>query len=246
MKRSEKKYTTRRFRHRKAYYTTANLHKLLDALMEAKTGLEAGTIDKVISVSVGNKKMGLVHSVSLLPFITCPGICAGTCGKYCYAAKIALLRSSVLKAYARNTALLIWWPEIFWTQVKAAAIASRFFRFHVSGDIRNLAHLEQIMKIVRSCRATKFLIFTKRFDAVNQYLDNHAGKLPRNLKLIFSAEENITPDSPHNLPVAIVLKAGQTPPPGAIVCNDNCFDCFLYGKGCWELKPGMILCFYEH
>ena len=73
------------------------LHKALhDAETEVRSAMEAGEdISKFVSISSGNTKMGKVASVSLLPILTCPARCNGTCGDKCYAKKLALLRPLV-------------------------------------------------------------------------------------------------------------------------------------------------------
>ena len=85
----------------KNYYTNENLEKFIAELNEWKKIVESGSPVN-ITISNSNVKMGLVGSVSLLPFLTCPNCCKETCGKYCYAAKLSLLRSSVRKSYAKK------------------------------------------------------------------------------------------------------------------------------------------------
>ena len=131
------------------YYNEKTLAKFTAALKEAVEAVKAGELRNV-TISNANSKMGAVASVSLLPFLSCPGRCAGTCGAKCYAAKLANLRPAVLKSYAKNQALAMYAPEIYWSQVNAAVMAVRFFRFHVSGDILNADYFAHMVEIARN------------------------------------------------------------------------------------------------
>lgn len=151
------------------YYTQDTIKKFSEALQAARADIRSGKPVK-LSISSGNVKMGAVPSVSLLPFITCPGRCTGSCSRECYAAKIANLRKSVLEAYARNTALVMDRPEIFWAGVNAAMAGTRFFRFHVSGDIVNGEYFENLVNACRNNPHCETLVFTKRYEIVNAWM----------------------------------------------------------------------------
>ena len=198
-----------------------------------------------ISVSPGNSKMGAIPSVSLPPVVTCAAGCK--CAQKCYAAKLCRLRPSVRNAYERNLAILAADPAAYWLQVKAAASVSRFFRFHVSGDIPSPEYLGEMLQVCKDLPGTQFLCFTKRFDLVNKYAA-HFGVdfFPANLHLIFSAWPGMPMDNPHNFPVANVIFNGQAPADNWKICGGNCAECACAGVGCWELKSGEHIAFYEH
>ena len=160
-----------------------------------------------ISISPGNQKMGYIPSVSLPPVITCANGCK--CAQKCYAAKLCRIRKSVREAYQRNLGILTSDPSAYWLQVKAAAMVTKYFRFHVSGDIG---------------------------------IDN----IPENLKIIFSAWPGMPMENPHNFPVANVIFKGQQPEENWKICGGNCAECACRGVGCWELKKGENIAFYEH
>lgn len=202
-----------------------------------------------VSISDGNDKMGAVASVSLLPLVTCPGRCAHTCGAKCYAAKIANMRPSVLAAYARNTAMAIHCPDLFWAAVRVAMAGVRWFRFHVSGDILNADYLQRMIDAVAAAPWCQVLVFTKRYSLVNDWIAAHGGTraaLPANLHLLFSAWPGLEMDNRYNFPVAAVVMRGQDPDPAWLVCGGNCFDCACRGVGCWVLQAGQVVCFREH
>lgn len=226
------------------FYTNEILKKFATALKEAFEEFRNGKL-KCVSVSNRNSKMGEVASVSLLPFLTCPGICKGTCGIKCYAAKLANLRPSVLKSYARNTALAIMAPELYWKQVDKAVKAVRFFRFHVSGDIPSPAYLGKMVEVANNNPNTEILTFTKRFDFVNDWLREH-GKLPGNLHILFSGWTNLTPENPFDLPETNVIPKGETLKDGWKMCGGNCFNCACRGVGCWQAQKGDVIAFKMH
>lgn len=187
--------------------------------------------------------MGAIPSVSLPPVITCKN-CA-TCAKKCYALKLCKIYPSVKKAYDNNLAVLTENRSAYFEQIKASAMTSRFFRFHVSGDIIDIDYLDRMCKLARECKGTQFLAFTKNYEDVNEYLKNH--RKPANLKLIFSLPfDGASIDNPHNLPTAAVILKGHEPEKSYKVCGGNCTECACRGVGCWELKKGETIAFYEH
>lgn len=196
-----------------------------------------------VSISTGNQKMGAIPSVSLPPVITCKH--CETCARKCYAAKLCRLRPSVKAAYDRNLQILKSDRDSYFLQVKAAAMVTRFFRFHVSGDIVDADYLDRMTKLARELKGTQFLCFTKNYEDVNEYLQNH--KKPANLHLIFSLPfTGAKINNPHNLPTAAVILKGQEPKDNWKVCGGNCSECACRGCGCWELKKGETIAFYEH
>lgn len=225
------------------FYTSENLQKMADALQEAMGEVKSGSVTAV-SVSHGNVKMGAVPSVSTLPFLTCPGRCKGTCGKECYAAKIALLRPSVMKSYARNTALLMLRPDVYWAGVEYAVKGNRFFRLHVSGDIRNDEDFAEITGIAARNTGCQILMLTKRWEVVNTWIDEN-GDLPENLHVLFSGWEGLETINPHNLPETNVY-GQEGPQDNWLLCGGNCYECGCRGTGCWMARKGDIIAFKKH
>lgn len=196
-----------------------------------------------VSISKGNSKMGAVPSVSLPPIVTCKN--CSSCSKDCYAAKLARLRPSVRDAWQRNLTIVTKDRESYFTQVKAAAMITRFFRWHVSGDILDIDYLDRMVKLARDLKGTEFLAFTKNYEDVNEYFRNH--KKPANLHLIFSLPfDGAKIDNPHNLPTAAVIFKGQEPAPEYKICGGNCTECACRGVGCWQLKKGETIAFNKH
>lgn len=228
-----------------ANYNTKEIReKFTNALREAIEDVKAGKVTSV-SISKGNVKMGAVPSVSLLPLLTCPAICNHTCGKDCYASKIANLRKSVLTSYARNTALLMVRPDLYWFDVKRAMMINRFFRFHVSGDIPNREYFNNLVNACKENSHCKTLVFTKRFDIVNSWIDEN-GDLPENLHILFSGWQDMKPENPHNLPETNVYEKNEEPQEDWLLCGGNCFECGCRGVGCWQAKKGDVIAFKKH
>ena len=199
--------------------------------------------DNRISISPGNTKMGAIPSVSLPPIVTCPKGCP--CAKKCYAAKLCRLRPSVKAAYQRNLDIYNADPVAYWLQVKAAACTTRFFRFHVSGDIIDAQYFAGMRTTAAELPGTHFLAFTKNYKVVNDYL-NAGGRIPKNLHIIFSEWPGLDIPNPYKMPTAAVIFKGEQPAENWKICGGNCAECACRGVGCWELKKGETIAFYEH
>ena len=195
---------------------------------------------KNISISPGNRKMGQIPSISLPPITTCPS--GVPCARKCYAARMCRTRKTVREAYERNLEIYNESPAAYFAAVKAAAAVTRYFRWHVSGDILGAEYLQGMIETAKALPGTQFLAFTKNYKVVNAY----AGSFPENLHLILSTWGSWVPDNPHNLPTAAVIFRHNEPQPGWKVCGGNCTECACRGVGCWELKPGETIAFYEH
>lgn len=196
-----------------------------------------------VSISPGNSKMGAISSVSLPPVVTCPrGV---PCAAKCYAAKLCRIYATVRNAYARNLEILRTDPGEYWRQVEAAARMARYFRFHVSGDIPNGEYFAEMVALARRVSRCEFLAFTKNYAVVNEWIGN-GGQIPDNLHIIFSEWAGMTTPNPHNLPTAAVIFRGEEPRDDWKICGGNCAECACRGVGCWELKSGETIAFYEH
>lgn len=196
-----------------------------------------------VSISHGNSKMGAIPSVSLPACVTCNP--SAPCFKKCYAMRLERRYKTVSNAYARNLEIWANDPGAYWLQVRAAASMTRFFRFHVSGDIPNMLYFIDMVLTAKQQPGTVFLAFTKQYNIVNQYL-NDGNAIPANLKIIFSNWGAWKCDNPHNLPVCEVVLKGSEPAPDWKVCGGNCTECACRGVGCWEVKNGETIAIYEH
>ena len=198
---------------------------------------------KQVSISHGNAKMGAIPSVSLPACVTCNP--DAPCFKKCYAVRLSRRYKTVTAAYNRNLEILQNDPAIYWVQVRAAASMTRFFRFHVSGDIPDLAYFSHMVQLAESLPNTQFLAFTKQYNIVNEYISKYL-PLPANLKIIFSNWGAWKCENPHGLPVCEIILKGNEPAQDWKICGGNCTECAARGVGCWELKNGETIAIYEH
>lgn len=219
--------------------------RLFNAELDAARIQVLSETDLKVRISNSNSKMGEVPSVSLLPFLTCPARCAGTCGAYCYAAKLANLRPAVRKSYAINTALAVHRPDVYWEGVDAACKKAKYFRFHVSGDILNIEYFAKMIQMANNHPDCEMLCFTKRYEIVNDAISDW-GELPANLHVLFSGWDGLTPINPYNLPETNVILRGNQPAPNWKMCGGNCFNCACRGVGCWQAQPGDVIAFEQH
>lgn len=199
-----------------------------------------------VSISKGNSKMGAIPSVSLPPIITCPK--NAPCAKKCYAQKLCRLYPTVKKAYNNNLEILKADPAEYWAQVEQAVKMARYFRFHVSGDIPSADYFKRMIELADQNPHCEILAFTKQYDIVNYCMSKCLiiPILPPNLHIIFSEWGNAPIPNPHNLPTAAVIFKGSEPLDNWKICGGNCAECACRGVGCWELKKGETIAFYEH
>ena len=198
-----------------------------------------------VKISNGNAKMGAIPSVSLPAGVTCRSDCE--CSKKCYAKRLERMRPSVRQAYKHNYDLLNSDPNTYWREVEASIMMSRFFRFHVSGDIPDAAYFEHMVDIARTNTHCEILCFTKKYDIVNSHI-NIIGKLPKNLHIIFSGWHDIEMVNPYNLPEAHVRyrDGSTTAREDTKLCGGNCTECAITDGGCWTAKHGEQVVFNEH
>lgn len=197
-----------------------------------------------VSISRGNSKMGEIRSVSLPAIVTCDGL---PCSKKCYAYRIERRRPSVHKAYQNNLDILNNDPDTYWREVEAAIMMSRFFRFHVSGDIPDQTYAIRMIQTAKRNPHCQILCFTKKYELINKLL-SVGWTIPCNLHIIFSAWKNVDMNNAHKLPEAHVkYKDGSTTArDDAFLCKGNCASCAMAGEGCWVLKSGQQIVFNEH
>ena len=197
-----------------------------------------------VKISKGNSKLGAIPSVSLPSIKTCRS-CA--CQEKCYAQKLERLRPAVRNAYQHNLEVWIKDPETYWREVEASIMMSRFFRFHVSGDIPSFKYLINMVEIARRQPHCEILCFTKKYNLVNELIEQ-GGELPGNLHMIFSGWVGLEMANPFSLPEAHVRyrDGSTTAREGAVECSGNCTECALTEGGCWSLQKGQQVVFNEH
>lgn len=194
-------------------------------------------------ISLKNNKMGPIASVSLPAGTTCnPN---APCFKACYARRMAAYRANIGKSYAENLEVLNSDPGAYWSAVYDAAFMTRYFRYHVSGDIPDMTYLKAMVILAEALPHTEFLAFTKQHEIINAYLDN-GGTIPANLHMILSNWYAWKSANPHNLPVCEVYDHDDDTAPGWQLCGGNCTACAKAGRGCWNLRNGETIAIKKH
>jgi len=220
-----------------------------------------------VKISPGNSKLGSIPSVSLPSGMTCVSDCE--CNTKCYARRLERLRPAVKSAYEHNYKVLCEDPETYWREVEASIMMSRFFRFHVSGDIPNIEYIEKMVEVAKRNRHCDILCFTKKYEIVNRYISNTYFNsitgtsirpqlfnmqmiaeeiVPSNLHIILSVWRNFPIQNPYSFPEAHVRyrDGTTTAADNAQECSGNCSECAVTDSGCWTLKLGEQVVFNEH
>jgi ferredoxin len=181
--------------------------------------------------SLGNFKCK-VSNMSLLPVIDCPN--CTKCQDVCYARHSIKQYPNTFKAWQHNSFLI---REGKFAELKKDVSVfchyhnSRYFRFHVGGDIVSVKHFETLKEIALLNPKTKFLAFTKSFCFID-------ADLPDNLAIICSLMKGMTiPESLDKLPRAYAGFPADFPNDNraekAIKCSgkcDRCYKCWFVGK----------------
>lgn len=152
-------------------------------------------------------------------------VCSG-----CYALKGRYAFPTVLNAQQRRLDSLRH-PQ--WVAALAFMITKKkcdYFRWHDSGDIQGLWHLENIVEVARLCPNTKFWIPTRETKVVKLYL-NTRGVFPTNLVVRVSGAM-IDGPAPSGFPYTSTVTTG-TPTCPAYTQGGICGPC----RACWE--PGV-------
>lgn len=201
-----------------------------------------------VHISKNISKLGAaIPSVNLPPAITCRPDAPCAASHQCYAMKGCFSFRHNKELLRGNLDLWKANPERFEMGVLCSAYLYKFFRWHSSGDIPDTSYLEMMVRVAQRCPDTKFLCFTKKYELVDAYLDEH-GVFPENLNVVFSAWGELIPANPHNLPVAYVKFKHQRSdiPPGAFPCSGYCGECCATEHSCWDLGHGQSVVFDEH
>lgn len=218
------------------------LAKMVNARNEYAKDLE----DIHVYISSGNRKTGFsVPSVSLIPVADC-GNCS-SCSRLCYDLRNDCIYNGVTSTRAKNSALAHNAIDRYFFEIKKACKAFRFFRWHIGGEILNAAYLAGVLDVAVCNPHCTFLIFTKRYDLINDYISN-GGEIPSNLQVIFSAWPGAKMVNPYNMPVSspLFVDGSHAAGPDPISCPGDCSNCAVMGSGCWTLKRGQGVVFAAH
>lgn len=209
-----------------------------------------------VTISLENRKLGPIPSVSLMPG---KGFsCGRACGKLlcegkCYA-KNMFRYTSVKKTWMANWEVWQRKPVDY-----AAAIYEfltdyepRKFRWHVGGDIPSRDYFAMMISTAMAFPQTEFLAFTKAYRFLPPLEVDPELKAP-NLALVVSRWPGMLisatgNDGTWNRSFAQAWMKPHEPvkgyeiPKDAVTCPGSCVTC----KRCWSLKPGQSVVFEQH
>lgn len=201
--------------------------------------------DVHVSISIDNKKTNIT-SVSLPPIICC-GNCHG-CWCLCYDIRNTCYRGSVMKARAKNLAILEVDRDRYFKEIEDHIFMVRVFRWHDGGDIIDADYLQRIIDMAIRSPWCKMHIFTKMYDLVNNWCDeNGVENFPSNLLLLFSAWPGESMENPYDFPVCYLLFPGEEDnvPPEEICTEASCLECWKHEKLCFKAKRGLNCKIYQ-
>lgn len=169
------------------------------------------------------------------------GVEGSTCSG-CYAMKGRYAFRNVSDALYRRLASL----ELeLWPEAMAELISRKggeYFRWHDSGDIQSLAHLERIVRVCELTPAVKHWLPTREYRIVQSYLARY-GRFPANLNVRLSAHMigGHVPTFPKLaglVTVSTVSRAGES---GGHHCpapqqGNSCGSC----RACWSPDVGHV------
>lgn len=154
----------------------------------------------VLSISKGNRKIGKIFTVNLLPGDepisnktkgvltdikgTCSGCCDG-CKNACYALRDSKFHSNtIIPANGKNTLFWRKYPDQYFQQIKNYLSNShrkiKVFRYHSSGEIENYDYLLRMVEVAKEIPSVHFYFYTKRFNLLEKYLKEYKA-FPDNL-----------------------------------------------------------------
>ena len=161
------------------------------------------------------------------------------CSK-CYALKGRYVFGNVKKALQRRLASLIHseWVEAMAFQINQASI--NVFRWHDSGDIQNLEHLEKIAEVCRLTPDVRHWLPTREYAIVTAYKEKH-GSFPDNLNIRLSAymvDGPLPEGAANRLGVTV---SGVTSDPSKVTCpaykqGGVCGSC----RACWDKTQAVV------
>lgn len=198
-----------------------------------------------VHVSTTVSKLGAsIPTVNLPPIVTCRA--DAPCFKDCYARRGHFRYKNVQNSMENNLLAYQENPKLFFSMI--AEVWQNFLRarWFSAGDIVDMDFLRGMCWVARKCPKTKILCFTKKYELINQFLDEKH-KIPENLHIVFSRWKDFPCDNKYNLPETWVFfpkekEINQLIPSDAIPCSGKCSQC----SSCWTLKKGQCVVFKKH
>lgn len=226
----------------KAMYKDSTIASAIRQMHQERKRLEIQDVAHVkMCISSGNRKIGRVMNVSLPPIMTCHN--CHECKYYCYDIKACIqYPNTVINARMRNLVILEKDAAAYFNRIREKIRRRRknlYFRWHVSGDIPNMAYFLEMVSIAREFPKMTFWTYTKYYDLVNEYCRNYGkDSIPENFTIMFSEWDGMPLDNPFGFPVfSCKLKDGNKNhkpeyfdslykcPGNCDMCKDNKLGC---------------------
>lgn len=173
-------------------------------------------------------------------------------GGGCYGNRGHMAARNYKESMMKNLKLYNESPESYYYEIhnRLLLVPYKFFRWFVTGDIPDDRFLPEVaVRLAVEHSNTFFLMFTKKFELINKYLDE-GREIPSNLKIILSCWGNFIPENPYNLPMSYVRfkddSRNANIPKDAKPCKGKCEMCVNAGGGCWNLQSGESVVFNKH
>lgn len=206
-----------------------------------------------IHISKSNSKLGKIGSFSTTPIVGCGENCKVCMGK-CYARKSYRMYPSVRKACDENLDAVQNDRKAILDAVVSYCNGGRkpktAFRWFVSGDIPDRDFVFLMCRIANDCPNTRFLCFTKSYDAVTSYVwSGHC--ISDNLTIVFSRWDGLGCNNPINFPESDVILRGteKEQTHNSHVCpavKGSGITCDTCQCDCWHMERGETVYFMEH
>lgn len=221
-------------------YTLETIKKVMGIAKDYEKRLNAiEDVNEIkMCISAGNRKIGRVMNVSLMPVMTCAN--CKECKFLCYDIKAcAQYPDTVINARMRNTIILKRDRELYFRRIEDACRRRRknkFFRWHVAGDIIDIDYFAHMVDIARKFPEFCFWTYTKNYSVVNAYVENNGGSItaaiPENLHVMFSEWRGVDMINPYGFPEFRVVFKDDAVKPAGHYCPGNCDICKVAGRGC--------------
>ena len=166
---------------------------------------------------------------SLLRFV--PGsVCS-----HCYAMRGRYVFPVVRRAMERRLASI---NDPRWVEAISSLICrsgAKHFRWHDSGDLQGIRHLEDIVAVSRNLPEVKFWLPTREYRTVEAF-KRCGGEIPENLCIRYSAHlVDQSAPTQYRMPVSIVCTSASRRQIGTHRCNakgskNRCGRC----RACWD------------
>lgn len=197
--------------------------------------------------STNNKKLG--SRIGQINFPTVLSCALGIpCIKTCYANKGNQAAPNPRWCYFLNWLSYFKDKDKFFDKLKSYIKYEElnYMRYFSTGDIPDAEFFDRAVKLANETDV-KYLIFTKKGDIVNNYIDN-GGRIPDNLSVVLSNWHTWRQANPHNLPTAWIKLRREVCeiPENAVECNGYCGECIHTEDSCWDMKNGDAVFFKQH